>query len=332
MTVDRRFDVREATMTAPTNPIGTHPSIRSKGIFLLVVVVSLVPLTAVTSVVVDRFPTPYRTRVAAHLSEVVNRHADSVDRFIKNTRDTVRFLAETTDGEKLADSRHLAGLLDTLHGIHGTVFEDMGFVDDQGFQVAYAGPLKLAGARYAGAEWFAAAGQRPHTVSDVFTGLRGYPHFIVTAQKTWQGRTWILRATVDFNAFVSTVESLRLGETGRAFIVNRRGQWQTRPGATPLQVVEHLWRNGRDRQPSTENAFRQMADTAGENGGHIILTAPLNDGRWLLVFQQESADALLDLRRNIHTAGLVFVSGFVAIVFLAIYVGIRLEGSGRKDG
>jgi hypothetical protein len=41
-------------------------------------------------------------------------------------------------------------------------------------------------------------------------------------------REWLLWATIDFEAFNSPVESIRIGETGSAFIIHRDGEFQTR--------------------------------------------------------------------------------------------------------
>ena len=303
----------------------------SGGIFLLVVVVALVPLSFVTSVVVDRFPVPYRSRVTAHLSEMVTRHAQTIDRFIRDKRDIIRFLAATADGRDLSDSNRLKAVLEVLQSIHGPVFEDMGFINEKGMQVAYAGPLHLSGARYTGAEWFEAAAGRPHCISDVFPGLRGYPHFIVAARKHWQKETWLLRATIDFNAFVSLVEGLRIGKTGRAFIINREGELQTRH-AGPIVRPKEYWRISGQNAPI--GPAGGGSHESGEKNGpeKIVLTARMNAGNWLLVFEQDMDDALWDLQTNIRTAGLFFVLGLIATLVLAVYFGTRLEAPLRKNG
>jgi len=79
---------------------------------------------------------------------------------------------------------------------HGGVFVDLGLVNDQGVQIAYAGTFKLGRAVYSEADWFKKAMKSQYFVSDVFLGLRGLPHFIVATRGEWQGRKWILRATI----------------------------------------------------------------------------------------------------------------------------------------
>jgi two-component system NtrC family sensor kinase len=105
----------------------------------------------------------------------------------------------------------------------------LGVVDHQGRQIAYAGPLELTGVNYSSAEWFKQAISRPFFISDVFKGMRGAPHFIVSVRQERNGKPWILRATIDFGEFNNRVEFLRIGKTGFAFILNADGQFQTKP-------------------------------------------------------------------------------------------------------
>ena len=62
-----------------------------------------------------------------------------------------------------------------------------------------------------------------------FWESEGLPHFIVAVRDNWNGEPWILRATIDFATFNDLVENIRIGETGFAFILNKEGEFQTKP-------------------------------------------------------------------------------------------------------
>ena len=62
-----------------------------------------------------------------------------------------------------------------------SAFVDLGVIDASGTQVAYAGPFLLGRADYSDASWFQNAMQREYFISDVFPGLRGFPHFTQTS-------------------------------------------------------------------------------------------------------------------------------------------------------
>ena len=305
---------------AAINP--TEPGRRrltAKGIFLLVILVALTPLAFMTSIVVDRLPVPYRAKVYAHLAEVVQRHAQAIDRFLSDRRDAIRLVAGMETAASLARPDRLKHCLAALQNSYGPVFEDIGFVDDRGHQVAYAGPLDLEKAGYGNAAWFKAAAAKPHFVSDVFTGLRGYPHFIVTAAGHGVGKRGILRATIDFKTFTALVESLRLGSTGHAFIVNDKGAFQTRPQRAALAVPDY-WDCYRQGRPSDDGGTRRVERTDGSGTRKIIVTAGLKSGQWLLVFEQDAGDALSDMELNRKIAGMFFITGLLAILALAFFL------------
>ena len=140
--------------------------------------------------------------------------------------------------EKLEDESFLQERLSILQKNFGKDFVDLGVINADGKQTAYAGPFKLAKADYADAGWFRRSIQSEFFISDVFLGLRGMPHFIIAVRNSHQEGHWILRATIDFVRFTNLVENIRLGETGFAFILNKTGELQTTPISRPSIEVD----------------------------------------------------------------------------------------------
>jgi two-component system NtrC family sensor kinase len=193
---------------------------------------------------------------------------------------------------------------------------DLGVVDEQGQQVAYAGPFRLEKARYADADWFKRAIESRYYTSDVFLGLRGAPHFILSVRKTCQGQKWIIRATIDFVEFNRLVEKIRIGETGFAYILNRTGQFQTKPlfDFTPdLDIYARYFATL--QRGIKEVEIQERLDGAGVKS--LYVSALLKGGDWLLVYKQASSDAYSDLRNAQTVAVVLFVLGGIAIVALA---------------
>src|SRR5690606_38338708 len=62
-------------------------------------------------------------------------------------------------------------------------------------------------------------------VSDVFTGFRNVPHFVVAV--TGSLKSFVLRATINSSSFNSLLHSAQLGPHSDAFIINRAGDFQT---------------------------------------------------------------------------------------------------------
>jgi two-component system NtrC family sensor kinase len=204
---------------------------------------------------------------------------------------------------------------------HGA-FVDLGLVSSDGIQVAYAGPFNLHMADYSAASWFHEAMASENFVSDVFAGLRGSPHFIVATQRKVGDEIFVVKATIDFEAFNALVENLRIGSTGFAFIFNRDGDFQTSPrfevalNRSPyVDLLEGRIRTDRIIVLEGEDVFRQRS---------IFAIAPLKQGQWFLCYQQETSDAFAELRRVQEFAVVVLIIVSLAAVFMGYVISRNL--------
>ena len=290
---------------------------------LTVIIVSFAPMILVSGIILSQFRTSYQEKVHAHLRVLIKKHKQNIDRFLNEKLSDIRFLAETSNFEALSSEPFLKERLSLLQQGYGSVFEDLGVVDDGGVQVAYAGPFKLTNAQYSGAEWFEKAIQREHFISDVFLGLRGRPHFIVAVRGVCERRCWILRSTIDFVAFNNLVRNIRIGKTGFAFILNRAGEFQTEPLLDIVPSKETYMdfiKNGKNKDEKIHISERK--DTSGKK--NIYVSAFLKNGEWLLVFQQHTADAFSDLKRAQVIAIIIFLVGGLCIVVMAFVLSQRM--------
>jgi two-component system NtrC family sensor kinase len=198
------------------------------------------------------------------------------------------------------------------------VFSDIGIVRADGEQVSYAGPYLLESAQYDDAEWFQAALQADTFTSDVFKGLRGFPHFIVTARKHENGQPWILRATVDFLAFNDVVENIHIGQTGFAHIINRDGELQTRTAGRPVPA-NSTYLTLFQQSEQLDQGDILLGTRQDDSGSELIYVAGmLKDNQWALIFQQDKKDAYKDLNRTRNIAILLFGIGGIAIFTMAV--------------
>ncbi|MCF8084673.1 MAG: hypothetical protein K9M96_16435 [Deltaproteobacteria bacterium] len=201
----------------------------TRKMLLAVVIVLIMPMIMLSGIILYQFDVSYHERTQAHLEELILKHKQNIDGFLKEELAYIRLLADTFTLEELRDQGFLRDRLEALQRVYGPVFVDLGVINAGGLQVAYAGPVKLGKALYSKAEWFKKAMKSEYFRSDVFLGFRGLPHFIIAVREDWKGEPWILRATIDFAAFNNLVEDIRLGETGFAFILNKKGEFQTKP-------------------------------------------------------------------------------------------------------
>ncbi len=290
----------------------------------IIIVVSITPMLLVAGVIYSQFHDSYKEKVYAHLGELVLKHRQNIDNFLTEKLNNIRFMAEALDVEELNNERVLREKLKILQEEYGTVFEDLGFVNHEGLQVAYAGSLKLENARYSGAEWFLKALENEYYISDVFMGLRGFPHFIVTVRGGTDEEPWVLRATINFMAFNALVQKIRIGKTGFAFILNRQGQYQTEPAFDALPSIQQYSEYFLTRNPSSHSNVRIMEKEDSAGRVNLYVGALLKGGDWLMVYQQHSEDAYADLQHAQKIIILILLVGIIGIVTMSVLLSGRM--------
>jgi len=295
----------------------------TRKMILTIIIVSFIPLILVGNIILYRFHVSYHEKVEAHLQELVLKHKQTIDNFLKEKLGDIRFQAETFCFDELKDVSFLQDRLDMLQQSFGPVFVDLGVINSQGLQVAYAGPFRLGEALYFEAEWFKKAMKTKYFISDVFLGLRGLPHFIIAVQDNWKGDPWILRATIDFVAFNDFVKNIRIGETGFAYILNREGKFQTKPffDIPPKNEPYRDFLKIKEDDPKKVQIVEKKDDSGKKT---IYVASFLKDGDWLLVYQQNHRDAYIDLYRTIVVAIMIMVFGTLGIVFAALFLSRRM--------
>jgi two-component system, NtrC family, sensor kinase len=303
---------------------GYHHSLR-RNMLLTVIIVSITPMILVSALILYQFRISYQEKVYAHLETLVKKHKRNIDNFLKEKLADIRFMSDTFTLEELSDESFLRDRLEAMQTAFGPVFVDLGVINANGVQVAYAGPFKLGKALYSEADWFQKAKEDKYVISDVFLGLRGLPHFIVAVRENANGDPWILRATIDFVAFNDLVENIRIGETGFAYILNKKGDFQTKtlidvlPAKGPCADFVGTGKKIQDRTCITEKV-----DESGNK--NLYVTASLKDGDWFLVFRQRTSDAFVDFRNAMKVAIVIIVLGGIGITTMAFFLTRRMVG------
>jgi two-component system NtrC family sensor kinase len=310
-------------MTSPDHadrPIAPQANVRSVVIGLALVV--LLPLVIVGAINLDQFHRVYRNKVDNELAVTIERDSSNVDSFVADRLSDVRVVAREHPLERLQDSAFLRRALNLMREEYHGAFVDLGLVDSDGTQIAYAGPFNLEMADYSAADWFGHALANESYTSDVFAGLRGSPHFIVSTQKHVGDRVFIVKATIDFEAFNALVEGIRIGDTGFGFIISREGEFQTSPrfdvslNRSPYSdVLDGSIRSDRIVVVDGENLLGRPS---------IFTFAPLKQDRWLLCYEQETADALEEVRGLTRLAVITLLVVSIGTLVIAVFVSRNL--------
>jgi len=302
-------------MTTPdTADHSNAPKAGVRSVVIGLALIVLAPLVITGAINLQQFQKVYRNKVDNELTVMIERHSFIVDSFIEDRLSDVRVIAREHPIERLADADFLRQVLNLMREEYHGAFVDLGLVNEEGVQIAYAGPFNLEMADYSSANWFKPAFTSESFISDVFAGLRGSPHFIVATQRRVGGETFILKATIDFESFNALVEGIRIGDTGFAFIISRDGKFQTDPH---FDVA--LNRPPYSRILKGEVRSDRILVVDGENllgRPSIFAFAPLKQGTWLLCYQQETSDALEEVRKVVRLSIIALLA--VALVALAV--------------
>lgn len=284
----------------------------ARKIALAIITVAFIPYGLTYTVFYTSYNDSIRSQVINTLVSVVENHKRTIDEFLAERLANLQNVANLVGIEELSQPANLADTLRSMQQVYGA-FVDLGLINDQGRHVAYAGPYGLEKADYRESFWFQQVLQHGRYVSDVFRGIRGVPHFIVAIKLSSGGHEFILRATIDSARFSSLVEGVRLGKTGEAFIINKAGLYQT-------QVRSHGQLLAPSNLPVPEffKGVRVLEDVNRGNRDVVVAKTWLKGEDWLLICQQDSADAfgsLFEARRNAF-----FVGGLGGLLVIAITV------------
>lgn len=296
----------------------------TRNMLFSIILVSVAPLIVIATAILYYFQISYRDIALGHLRAMVKERARIVDTFLDERLANIRALAESHTMEEFSDEKFLAEKLAKLRDTYVKAFVDLGVVSSNGIQVAYAGPFRLRRADYSGTDWFKQAIERDYFISDVFQGLRGLPHFIITVRmKTSTGEKWILRATVDFEAFNSLVQDIRLGLSGFAFILNKEGEFQTTPRREVMssRKVYTDFLHSQWVFPDKITVVEEP-DKSGETYLHVM--TGLKGGEWILAYRQRARDAYSVIYSTRALAGVIFVLGVLGIVGMAVLVARKM--------
>ncbi|MBL4901052.1 hypothetical protein JYT85_01575 [Desulfocapsa sp. AH-315-G09] len=269
----------------------------------------LIPVSIVFLVTSYNFKKCALRKIEIIETGIATHRMDVISLFLQKQENLLTTLTGMYSLDYLGKQELLDKLFTVVNKTHEIV--DLHVIDSAGKQVAYVGPYRsrIENKNYHGQSWFEDVLINGKHVSNVFTGYRGVPHFVVAV--TDPLKTYVLRATVNSEIFNALLFSAKIGPDGDAFIVNRQGEFQT----PSLQGVKTLTPEERDFLKSPE------ATTLTQIGPYLYATSWLKDDQWLLVIKSRVRDSLglYYKNRDFNIAILIITS--VVVLLLAAYIG-----------
>jgi two-component system NtrC family sensor kinase len=304
---DGRGERRDAAVAGPAAgaPSGGYAWLKRR-LLVLVLSCAVLPLLLLGWGLHLHYTRTARERLMTSLEAQLDRHRKVIELFLADRKARLQLLVATSRRDDLCAPGRLAEVLAALNQ-GGWSYTDLGVIDGAGRHLAYAGPYDLLDRNYAETHWFGEVMRDGVHVSDMFLGFRNEPHFVIAVSREEDGRTWILRATIDTDHFRSLVEDVWVGRTGEIVLLDRAGRFQTRPrlGGAIMDASGMTL-------PPVEAGSRFAIVPAGLDAagrrvprcvvGHVWLQEPA----WLLVIRQDYGEAFGDLVRA-GRASLIFV-------------------------
>jgi two-component system NtrC family sensor kinase len=279
------------------------------GITLLV---SLAPLLLLGSTIYYHFSEVYKDRTREQILYRARSQSNAVDLFLKERAAILSAMADAHAFNEINDEKRLSQIFHIMNTRAGA-FVDLGVIDNAGQHLSYVGPYELEGLNYYQQDWFGEVMSKGIYISDVYTGYRQLPHFIIAVRRQEGQKNWILRATIDPDIFSSIVRAAQVGKTGDAFIINREGIYQTRPRFGG----EILYRSGLD--PSGFGGTETVIERKNDRGNRVLYAGKwLRDGRWLLVISHEVSEEMTSLTTTQNVEIAIIALGVLAIIFTTV--------------
>jgi two-component system NtrC family sensor kinase len=288
-----------------------HSSLRRK-IISLTLAVSLAPLFFLGATIYYQFEKMYKEKIEEQIRYRSQAQAEAVDRFLKTRLAILGSMADTQSFWQMTDENNLSQLFHIMNLRQGN-FVDIGVIDNIGQHRAYVGPYDIKNINYFLEPWFDEVMSKGIYISNVYTGYRKLPHFIIAVRRQENQQTWILRATIDPEVFGEIVRSAQVGKTGDAYIVNSEGIFQTLPRFDGEILSKSMI------QPSLFGSGTTVIVADSKNGKLSLYAGSwLKNNKWLLVISQEVSDEMENLFATQYMEIFIILSGVMAIILTTV--------------
>jgi len=274
---------------------------------------SLIPLFALGLSMYYQFSVSYTAKILETLRNLAENRRNAIDLFLDERVSQLYTLAYTHAFDQLKDEHYLNRVF-TLMQMRSKSYVDLGIIDREGYYGSYVGPYELKGLNYKKEEWFQEVMLRGVYISDVFMGFRKFPHFILAVMRREGDRNWILRATVDTEIFDSMVKAAQVGQRGDAYVLNKKGVFQTPPrfGGQLLEPLRHF--------ETSKFAGIRVEEMTFNGETDLYALTWLNNKDWMLVVKESPREELMPLlRARLLVIGLV-LGGLLIIVMGTVFI------------
>ncbi|MCX5876469.1 MAG: ATP-binding protein [Deltaproteobacteria bacterium] len=227
-------------MSKPKFPLFCGPSSRDlspkaryrcmrNSLLIVMLAITLIPLSITSGLNFIQYQQLLREDSQANARWNAESARATISAYLEKLEAAITVVIDSYAFEDLSDSKKLEQIFRQLKKEHQGLV-DLSVVGPDGIQSAYVGPYgDLVGKDYSDSLWFHKALTRRMYVSEVFTGFRNVPHFVVAASKKdpYSEQYWVLRASIDtetLDRFLALADTEALEDI---FLINDSGKLQS---------------------------------------------------------------------------------------------------------
>lgn len=233
----------------------------------ILAVASLTPLFLATSIHYKLIHKSVDSELMLRAERLTSSVKRSISFFINERLDALTFIAKDTGFEDLSDNRRLNRTFNNLKlGVGG--YTDLSVIDQDGRQIAYAGPFNLEGKNYRNQPWFTQSLKNTNFISEVITGYRNAPHIIIAVKAEKEdGSDFILRATLDIERLIWMIQQYTNDIHTDIFLINQKGILQT-----PSSNFGNIFNKAPVKIPRLESEIKIISDNQANKEKKTIIT------------------------------------------------------------
>lgn len=272
----------------------------ARSLFVLLLVLVLIPLVIISTLFHYQYKHLLQKDELTQLVLNIEQAESTVERFGSKLQSIIKFVGHADRYEELADPKELRALFVRLQKEYPD-FADIEVIDSKGRQQAYIGPYKLVGHDYTDQTWYREVLQRGVYISDIFSGYRQVPHFVIAISRKHTNRddAWVLRVTIDGRTLQRYIDTISTPLVDDLYLEDATGIAQTQPrkfgqqgSESPLSPSQSA-RYEIDKILVEEDQLirgkTKISVQVTEDGGEVLRAAmPLDNTPWDLVMLKES--------------------------------------------
>ena len=223
------FNIREGLqMLTDVDSSEDRYRLFQRNIRILMIVLTIVPLFMMALINYHQYQSGLKQEMIEPTKLLVSKTRHSFEFFLNERQSLIKSISYFYSLNDLCDEKRLNHILFILKK-EFVGFVDLGLINgSDGRQMCYVGPYNLLGKNYANQDWFQEVTLKGTYISDVFMGYRKFPHIAIAVQRLEEnGKSWILRTTIDTTMFDNLIAAMGLDAESDAFILDKEGIFQT---------------------------------------------------------------------------------------------------------